>query len=78
MVGSSYFVNNRFLPYLFLIMIVLVGLIALLLLAAVNPEPRKIFLIFLLIGILASIVMVSFWYQKDQYQSRKISDYSLK
>jgi low temperature requirement protein LtrA len=75
--SASYTLHSRFIPYLLLIMLFLMFIIALMLTVAIDPDPERIYLVFLLIGLFASIVVVTVWITKIQYKPREIPDYSL-
>jgi hypothetical protein len=52
-------------------------IISLMLTVAIDPDPERIYLVFILIGLFASIVVVTVWITKIQYKPREIPDYSL-
>ncbi len=81
MIYASYMLQGRYIPYLLLIMIILISFIALLLSAAIDANPIKIFLYFTLIALFCLIVIVSVWLRKIQYKPKAKkttkSEYSL-
>ncbi|MHA2098994.1 MAG: hypothetical protein ACW99A_09920 [Candidatus Kariarchaeaceae archaeon] len=77
-VRDGYQYLSRVTIYGIVIMVFLVFILASILSIAINPTTEKLVLTAVVTILLASIVIVYFWYQKLVFKPQKIEDYSLK
>ena len=77
MTRTSYALNAKYLPFMFLIMFLLIFMIMIMIFASFEGSFRLVMLSFALIGIICLIVIAIVLLQKSSVSSPKVDEYKL-